>query len=121
MYLPNISQWVVPSFFIFIISIIFSIFSPLGIGFIVFSIIRWKTESEALKKTSLVFQIVLSCLTLLIGLLISLLFVIRGSPLYSYSSDSWIYMLALLFGVGFVIIIFIGIIVWQTKVLNKIN
>lgn len=118
MYIPDILQLIVPSLFIFIITIIFSLFSPLGIGFIIFSIIRWKTESETLKKTSLVFQIVLSCLTLLIGLLISSLFVIRSSPIYLYSSYHWISMLASIFGAGFVTAIYIGIIVWQTKSLN---
>jgi len=112
-------QLIIPLIFLFIISIIFSIFSPLGICFIVFSIIRLKTENKKLKEVSLAFQIILASLNFLIGILISLIFVIKGSPFYVYSSASWLSMLAVIFGVCFVCIVFLAIIVWETKILIK--
>lgn len=119
MYISNIVQLIVPLLFIFIISIIFSIFSPLGIGFIIFSIIRLKTDKDSLKKVSLVFQIILTSLTFIIGLLISLLFLFEGTPFHVYGSQAWIFMLSVLFGVSFISIIYIAIIVWETKVINR--
>jgi hypothetical protein len=119
MYLPNLIQIIIPLLIIFIASIIFSIFSPLGIGFIIFSIIRWKTENDGLRKTSLVFQIILTSLTFLIGFLISLLFVFLGSPFYIFGLQSWIFVIALLSGISFISAVYIGVIIWESKSLFK--
>jgi uncharacterized membrane protein len=78
-----------------------------------------KTENKKLKEVSLAFQIILASLNFLIGILISLIFVIKGSPFYVYSSASWLSMLAVIFGVCFVCIVFLAIIVWETKILIK--
>lgn len=117
--LASLVQLLMQFIFVFIVSIVFSLFSPLGIGFIIFSIIRRISESEVLKRVSLVFQILLTCLTFLIGVSISLLFLFRGSPFYVYGYGSFIYMLAVLFGVFFVTAINVGIIIWGTRVFSK--
>ena len=109
-------------FFLFIITTVFAVFSPFGIGFIIFSIIRHKTENENLKKISLIFQIILTALTFLIGILASLLFVIRGSPFYTYGSQALILTGAIIFGTIFISVIAIIVIIWQTRsVENKLS
>jgi hypothetical protein len=117
MYLPNLLDLIIPLIFVFIICIVLAIFSPLGIGFIIFSILRIKTENLGLRKASFIFQIILSSLTFFIGLLICLLFLFSGSSFY-YNSG-WIFTLAILFGVGFVVILEVGIIIWESFELNK--
>jgi len=107
----------------FILATIFSIFSPLGIGFIIFSIVRGKTESSALKKVSFIFQIILSALTFLIGILISV-FLILQNHLYNGrfsmpTLNEISPVLGIFFGVVFVIIIEIVFIFWENSWIKK--
>jgi uncharacterized membrane protein YbhN (UPF0104 family) len=112
-YTSGIIESILQFLFVFIITTAFSIFSPFGIGFVIFSIVRGNTKAEGLKKASFVIQVILTSLAFLIGLIISLLFVIRGSPLYSYSS-SWVLFFGVLMGICFVSIIEIAVIIWQS-------
>ena len=108
---------------LFIIATIFSIFSPLGIGFIIFSIVRGKTESSGLRKASFVFQIILSILTFIIGSILSILLLLQNHvyngrfsmPNFSDLSP----VLGIFFGVTFVIIIEIVILFWEGSWLRK--
>ncbi len=117
-YLGDILQFLLMFFIIMIVTMLFAIFSPLGIFFIIFSILRVKVKDLILRKVALVFQIILVVLTFIIGLLVSLLFVIRSSGLYA-SSEGWIATLAVLCGAGFIIFIEIIIMVWETYWLRK--
>ena len=113
-------QAIIPALFVLILSIVFAIFSPFGIFFIIFSIVRGKTENETLKRVAFVFQIILAVLTFAIGLVVSILFSISGSPIYVYSGG-WIMTLAAIIGIGFVVAIEIGAIIWQsTSLKNKL-
>lgn len=114
----SLIQYLIMGMIFLVLSMVFSIFSPFGIFFIIFSIVRGKTESETLKKVSFVFQIILAVLTFLIGTLIALLFSISGSPIYVYSGG-WIMTLAAIIGIGFVVAIEIGVIIWQSSSLKK--
>ena len=111
-------QYLIGGLIFLILSIIFAIFSPLGIFFVIFSIIRGKTKNLTLRTVSFVFQIILASLTFVIGFLISLLFSVRGSSFYAYSSG-WIMTLAVILGVGFVAAVEAGIIIWQSISLKK--
>ncbi len=117
-YMGDIIQYLVMFFIIMIVSMLFAIFSPLGIFFILFSIIRAKAKDLTLRKVALVFQIILIVLTFIIGVLVSLLFVLRDSGFYIYS-EGWIATLAVLCGAGFVIFIEVIIIVWETYRLKE--
>ena len=118
-YSSSLIQYLIGGLIFLILSIIFSIFSPFGIFFIIFSIVRAKTENEILRKVSFVFQIILAVLTFVIGFLIALLFSISGSSFYVYSSG-WIMTLAVILGVGFVVAVEVGIIIWQSSsLINK--
>jgi len=117
-YANSLLSLAVQTVIILIISIIFSVFSPLGIGFGIFSIIRGKTQNPALRKISLVFQYLLSVLTLIIGILIAIMFSLKGLAFYYYYSD-WTVALAIIIGVSFVFALEIGIIIWEGFWLNK--
>ena len=117
-YASNLITILIQALFFLILSIIFCVFSPFGISFIIFSIIRGKTKNTTLRQVSLVFQIILAVLTFIIGILISLLFSIGGMPFYIYSSG-WMITLAVIIGVGFVVAIEVGVIIWETHWLNK--
>ena len=112
---------ILPLLFIFIISIIFSIFSPFGIIFILFTLIRQKTPNPRLRLISLISQIILVCFNFALGLLISLLFLFRDSGFYVHYSLGWMFSLAVISGVGFVTLIFVSIIIFQTRYLNNKN
>lgn len=117
-YNSGLIQLVIMALIFLIISIILAVFSPLGIGFIIFSIIRGKTSNPSLRTVSLVFQIILSVLTFLIGLIIAVLFLVKGSGIYLYSGN-WIATVAVMLGMCFVVAIEIGIIVWESFWLKK--
>jgi len=104
---------------VFIVTTIFTIFSPLGIFFIVFSIIRAKTQNLGLRIVSFALQVILSILTLLSGILVGILFSVRNLGFYYFSSPGWVFSLAVILGVSFVFLIEIGIIVWQGFLLKK--
>jgi len=114
----SLIQYLIVGIILFIFSIVFCIFSPFGIFFIVFSIIRAKTQGQTLKTVSLIFQIILASLTLVTGFLIGLLFLIRGSPFYTYSGG-WVLTLAVIMGVFLVVAIEVGVILWQTSLANR--
>jgi uncharacterized membrane protein YbhN (UPF0104 family) len=101
-----------------IITIIFSLFSPFGIGFLVFSIIRAKARSKTIKIISLIIQITLTGLTFLIGLIIAVLFSIRSSGIYTYNHPI-ITTLIVLLGSLFVLAIEITIIIWESFWIKK--
>ncbi len=99
----------------FILIIVFSIFSPFGMGFAIFSIIRAKAKSKTLKIISLIFQIFLTALTFIIGLVIAILF-----SLYSYAySYSIIISITIILGSLFVLSIETAIIIWESFWLKK--
>jgi hypothetical protein len=97
---------------VFLITGVLAVLSPFGLAFIVFSFIRGKTKNESLKKVSFIFQVILTALTFVVGVLTSLLFSVRGLPFYSHS-QGWMYAVAIICGIMFVNIIEIGIILWQ--------
>ena len=107
----------------FILATIFSIFSPLGIGFIIFSIVRVKTESEALRKISFIFQIILTALTFIIGSIISVLLLLQNHFYNGRFSMPSLYeaspVFGIFFGVCFIIIIQIVFIFWESSWLKK--
>ena len=113
-YPSNLVSLFIQALIYFIVAIIFSIFSPLGIFFIIFSVIRAKTKNSSLKNVSLVFQIVLAVLTLMIGILIGILFSVMNLGFY-FSGFSWVSTLMIILGVCFVFAIEIGVILWQTS------
>jgi len=107
----------------FIISTIFCIFSPFGIGFIIFSIVRGKTESEVLRKTSLVFQIILTVITFLLGSIISIFLLLQNHFYNGRFSMPSLYetspVLGIFFGVTFVVIIEMVFLFWMSSWINK--
>lgn len=119
MYFSEITNLFLPALIVLIISIIFSIFSPFGILFIIFSIVRWKSENQSVKKVSLVIQIICAVMTLIVGILIGALFVIQGSPVYLYGSGGWMGMAAVVLGVVFACIVSLAVIVWQTREMSR--
>jgi len=119
MYLGDLPSMLIYFALTFIVSTIFSLFSPLGIGFIIFSIIRIKTESQGLRTTSLFFQIILSFLTFIIGLLIDFWLFVQAHVSYNYSSLSNMSpYIGIFFGVCFVVILQIITIFWETSYLK---
>ena len=119
---PAPSEFITPLFqglILMILTTIFAIFSPLGIGFIIFSIIRGKTSNNTLKKVSVFFQVFLSIVTLIIGVVIAIVFFFtRNYGFYYIYGASWVGGLAVLMGLGFVFVIELGIIIWQTTSSN---
>lgn len=103
----------------FVVASIIAIFSPFGIGFIIFSIVRIKTESEVIRKVSFVFQIVICALTLLGGILVSILLSFgnryygSGSNFYLPSFEQLLPGICVFFGVSFIVLIQLIIIIWE--------
>jgi len=116
---PVPSEFITPLFqgmILMILTTVFAIFSPLGIGFIIFSVIRHKTLNSSLKKVSVFFQVFLSIATLIIGVVIAILFFFtRNYGFYYIYGASWIGGLAVLMGIGFVFVIELGVIIWQSS------
>ena len=117
-YGTDILTTIIPLLLFAIVSIIFTLFSPFGILFAVFSVIRGKTESSGLRKVSLFFQIFFAGLSLVIGVLVGILFSIRNSPLYT-GYNSWIITLSIILGAAFVFMLYLGIIIWQSYGLRE--
>lgn len=113
----NLFQTLFSGFILFMIIIIFSLFSPFGIGFVIFSVIRQKTKNISLRKTSFIFQIIFSVLNLIIGVII-LFFVVISGLYYTYGNN-WIVLLFAIASLLFVLAIEVGIIAWQSYALNK--
>jgi len=111
-YYSSLIEYFIVGMITFIISILLCVFSPFGIFFILFSIIRVKTKNQTLRIISLVFQNISAGLTLIIGFVIALL-----SSMNHYS-DGGIIMLAAIIGVCFVFAIEFGVIIWETIWLN---
>jgi len=97
MYYGNILSIVIYLLIFLVLTIVISIFSPFGIFFAVFSFLRAYTKNPGLRKTSLIFQIIMVCLTFVIGLLIALLFLLQDF------GETWPFSLVIVFGVGFVV------------------
>ena len=118
MYSNDLLQMVIMFVIVLIVSIILAIFSPFNIFFIIFSIIRQKTKSIGLKRASLVFQIILSILNMIVGILIALLFSIRSSGFYMYNQGIFA-TIGVIIGIGFVSMLQIGFIIWQSSKLRQ--
>jgi hypothetical protein len=104
----------------FMVAIAFALFSPLGIFFIIFSIIRLKTKSIQLRKASFVLQIILALITFIAGLILSVLLFLFGPNSYYYiSSESIIMGLSFIFGIFLAVGIEIVVIIWESIYLNK--
>ena len=114
----NLIQIFILGIILLIVSIIFAVFSPFSICFIIFSIIRAKTSSDGLRKVSFVFQIIFLIMNFLLGIIISLLFLIRDSGLYIYDQGI-IATVAVIVGVCFVSFMQIAVIIWEGVWLRK--
>ncbi|MBM3234612.1 hypothetical protein FJZ19_05980 [Candidatus Pacearchaeota archaeon] len=114
----DLLQIVITCLIVFIASSILSIFSPFGIGFAVFSIIRAKTQNSNLRKACLVFQIILPILTLIVGMLIAILFFMTSYHGY-FSTETLFIPLLVFFGVLFVVCIEIGVFFWENSLLRN--
>jgi hypothetical protein len=119
MYTGNIGEVVLISVVFVIVTVVLSVFSPFEIGFVVFSIVRAKTVSEALRKVSLVFQILFSAINFILALVIALLFFAGGSMIYISQSSGIVIPLAVIFGASFVLALNIIVIVWESLWLKK--
>ena len=111
----NITTIFIFGFLVFIASIFLSVFSPFGIGFIIASLVRWKSESRGSKNLAKVFQIVLTIFTFLFGFLAAILFSFFVSGFSYYNFGNLISLLLALIGVGLVGAVEIGIILWQNN------
>jgi len=105
-------QMMVLALILVIITIIASIFSPFGLGFIVFSIIRAKTSNETMKKVSLAFQIILLAINFIFAILISLLFSIRDSGFYVYGQGI-VMTVAVIIGASLIFLIGLAVIIFK--------
>ena len=108
MYYGDITSILIYFVAMFIIATIFSIFSPLGIGFIICAIIGMKTETDIFRKIAIILQIVFLSLTFIIGSLICLFILISGNMLSYPRLDSIAPLIGIFFGVCFVVILGIG-------------
>jgi len=105
------------AFILIIISAVASLFSPIGIFFIIFTIVRQFTKSKRLKTASLVLQIVLAGISIILGILIAILLLVKNL-LYYYNYNLF-FALAIIMGVGFAFLLQVAVIVWQSGVLKK--
>lgn len=105
---------------VFIITLAVSAFSPFGIGFIISSVVRGKSENSHTKRIGLIFQIICLVLTAVIGILVAIFLSIESIFFNSY----WYWddiILKLLFlglpvflGVMAVGVIELAIIIWES-------
>jgi hypothetical protein len=104
-----------------IVSVVLSAFSPFGIVFAIFSIVRANTKSSRVRTLSFVFQIIVPLATLLIGLAIGILLFLRKSNMYliGYSIPPYVVALGVIFGVFFVAAVEIFILTWQSISLRQ--
>jgi len=98
---------------VFILTLLAVIMSPLGLGFIAFSLIKHFTQKQSLKKISFIFQIAITALTFISGIAIISLMLIANSY-YFYGSHFYM-IISMIIGVLFTIAIQIGVIVLQRK------
>jgi hypothetical protein len=98
---------------VFVITSMAAVFSPLGIFFTIFSIIRAKTSSNNLRTVSLVFQIILCSLTFLIGFFISLAILLSGYN-YRIGSEQLIASISIIVGALFIVAIEVGVLIWES-------
>ena len=109
--------------FLIIIAItcVLSLFSPFGIGFLIFSFIKQVSSNLSLKKASFVFQIILSLLNFLLGLSISIYALAQAGRygVLNFSNSNSITGIAVLLGVLFIFIVHMAIIVWQSMAKEK--
>ena len=104
----------VMAFIIFIVSSILAVFSPFGIGFAIFSVIRAKTESIGLRKVCHVFQIILPILTFIVGTMVSVLFFMQSY--YGYFNIENLFLpISIFLGVIFVSCVELGIAIWENS------
>ena len=108
----NLLSVIVSGIIVFIVTILVYCFTPLGLGFIVFSIVRGITVSETLKKVSFIFQIIIAALTLFIGSILSIILLFSGY--FGYYYGQFIMPLSLLFAVLFIVVFEVVIIIWQS-------
>lgn len=109
-YYGNLPQTILVMLLFLIGSIIFAIFSPFSIVFIIFTIVRAKTLSPEFKKLSFAFQIVFMILNILLGIIAGILFLMMSG-----SSDALLILIPAALGVIFVFLIQLFVIIWQNK------
>ena len=116
-YSGDLTQMVLQAVLLFVFSIVIYAFSPFGIGFVIFSIIRGKNKSPGLRTVSFAFQIILSILGLIAGIVVAIFYSLSG--MYYFYGYNWIGILAIILGIGFVFVIELGILIWQSFSLKK--
>ncbi len=114
----SLIELILQAIVVMIISSFLCIFSPFGIGFAVFSVVRGKTKSKELRKISLIFQILAGVLTFIGGIL-AVVIVLMGGLGYHPLQWNIMFILAVLFGVGFIVTLEIVIIIWESMWLRK--
>lgn len=105
-------------FLIFIISLVACVFSPFGIGFVIFSLVRGFTKSQTARKVSLIFQIIFLCLTFLVGTLIGVYLAVSQGSYHDYN-NYWILIISIFLGIFFACIIELIVIIWQGAHLRR--
>lgn len=99
---------------VFILTIITIILSPFGIGFIIFSLLRYFGKNNKLKKISFIFQIAITTLTFISGLMTAGILLIANSH-YFYGNHFYI-IISIILGTIFTVLIQTGIIIIQEKI-----
>lgn len=107
----SFNQVLIVSLITFAITGFLAVFSPFGIGFVLFSILRIKTKDKKLRKVSFIFQIVLCALTLVVGTLIGLLISIMNNELFL--------LFPVIIGLFLIITAEIGVIIWQSFLIKE--
>ena len=102
----------------FAITLAVSLFSPLGIGFVVFSILRVKTSGDGLRKVSFVFQIVLSIISFLLAAIIGVIF-LANTYWHNIYDSGFVGGFAIILGAGFVFAMELIVIFWENSWLGK--
>jgi hypothetical protein len=115
MYYGDITTLLLWGFLAFIATTIAAIFSPFGIFYIIFSIIRYKSQDVSLKRISYILQIVFSIVTLVVGITISI-FMLFFQNRYGFDSiqlEDVFFPIIIFFGVLFVFLLEIGLIIFE--------
>ena len=116
-YSSSFLQYILEGFIVFIISLMVCVFSPFGIGFIIFSFVRGFTKSQTARRVSLVFQIIFLVLTFLVGNTVAIYIAVSGGSYYNFVS--WVPIIAIFLGIFFACIIELIVILWQGSHLRR--
>jgi len=94
----------------FIVVTIFYIFSPFGLGFILFSFVRHFAKDSGLKKASFILQIIFTATGLLVGVALGIAFMVNISYYYNQSIFSAV---AGILSLLLVVVLEILVMIWQ--------